>query len=117
MGMRVRNFSIFTVLFGALIMMMSATPVCAQKFKYKPLPKGTKPVTVPDGDMEGLLIDHSISLDIDVRRFANRLNPATREYEPLWDKDIAKNYLELFDSFLSDEARQKLQETDTSSTK
>ena len=65
--------------------------------------------SVPDGDMEGLLIDHSISLDVDVRRFAGRRNIRTKSYEPLWDKDIAKNYLELFDSFLSDEARQALQ--------
>lgn len=66
--------------------------------------------SVPDVDMEGLLIDHSISLDIDVRRFANRWSPITQRYETLWDKDIAQNYLELFDSFLSDEARQTLQE-------
>ena len=68
-----------------------------------------KIASAPDGDMEGLLIDHSISLDMDVRRFAGRWNPRTKSYEPRWDKDIAKNYLVLFDSFLSDEARQTLQ--------
>lgn len=74
-------------------------------------------VSVPDGDMEGLLIDHSISLDVDVRRFANRWNPATREYDPLLNKDIAQNYLELFDGLLSDEARQTLQQMADSSSK
>ncbi len=73
--------------------------------------------SVPDGDMEGLLIDHSISLDVDVRRFAGRWNPRTKDFDPLWDKDIAQNYLDLFNSFLSDDARQTLQEMASSSSK
>lgn len=80
------------------------------KFRKGYLHLHVEHASVPNDDIEGMLIDHSISLDVDVRRFANRWSPITQRYETLWDKDIAQNYLELFDSFLSDEARQTLQE-------
>ena len=57
----------------------------------------------------GLQIDHSISLKINTKPFVTRYNQETRQLEPLSDKEIAQNYLTLFDKFLDAEARTFLQ--------
>ena len=61
-------------------------------------------------DEEGLQIDHSISLDVKVGRFAGWWDPHTREFSPYSDSKIAERYLTLFGSFLDQEAKDKLGE-------
>ena len=57
---------------------------------------------------EGLATDISISLDIKAGRFAGEWDPKVRQFYSYSDQTIAENYRKLFDSFLDDEAKEKL---------
>ncbi len=59
-------------------------------------------------DEDGLQIDHSISLDIKAGRFAGWWDAKARQFYPFSNAKIAQNYRLLFDSFLDQEAKDKL---------